>query len=373
MALRKLILLLIFTLFTAAFQTPAPEPEILSFTATPTLVSPIDGEFEIAWEAANAGAVMLDWYSHEGGIVEHLDLPLVGSMTLSARDISFNDGHVTIYLKLTERGSDLALPNAETGGYFGTSIEIALETPIEIVNFSANPVPAVPGGTLTIDWDVRNAESVRVSQYDHNLIPVSIFPDPNIVVPMQGSHTLELPDGYIGRKIGFHLRVTDANGVWITRILELEVQCAIPDHLAPLCPSNQFEQTLRWQPFDGGMIISYKRYEHSEGPSVQILLNDGHFYYTSPQGAPLEGTLVPPPDHFVPDALIDASWREYPAMREALGYATAPLQTYTTVYELVPDSDYNVIHTTSCSYLRWIDGRVMEICNDTGRWRFLGE
>src|SRR5215207_1856464 len=108
MMMKRLILLVALTLLTAAFQTPAPEPAILSFTATPDRVSPVDGEFELAWEAANADAVTLSWYSAEDGFVNRMDLSLVGSMTLSAHNITFDNGHMTVYLALTEPGSYLA-------------------------------------------------------------------------------------------------------------------------------------------------------------------------------------------------------------------------------------------------------------------------
>ena len=374
--LRKSLFLLTLILLTAAFQTPSSQPQILSFTATPSLVRPIDGEFTIAWEAANAEAVMLWWYSHEGESVENLDLPLAGSMTLSAHDLRFNDGHVRINLKLTELGSDRALPNAETGGFYETSIDVALETPIEIVNFSANPVPVIPGGTLTLDWDVRNAERVDVRYFDDSMIPISLFsPDGDTPVPIQGSYTLDMPNHYIGRKIAYQLYAIDANGVWITRTLELDAQCYIPDYIAPQCPYRQFETTLRWQPFDGGMMLAYEPEEQSLQPAIQLLLNNGRTVIdgAGARGEPLAGTLTPLPDHFPPDPLFETLWREYAPVREALGYATAPLQTYTTLFEMVSESDYAVIQSPYLTYLRWVDGRVMEISISTGSWRFVGE
>jgi hypothetical protein len=368
--IRKLAIMLVLALLTAAWQTPPPEPAILSFTATPDRVSPVDGEFVVSWEAANADAVTLSWYSAEDGFVNRMDLPLVGSMTLSAQDITFDNGHVTVFMALTEPGSYLALPNAATGGYYTTAINITLETPIEIVNFSANPVPVVPGAVLTLDWDVRGAESIRVSGFDRSMIPSPLFSDLDTPVPMQGRYTFDVPGGYIGRKVAYELYAIDANGVWVRHTIDLDVVCQIPDHIAPLCPSSQVERTVRWQPFDGGMLLAYEEEGQSQ-PVIQLLLNNGRTVTDGGTGEPWDGTLMPPPDHFPSDPLFD-TWLNAP-IQQALGYATAPLQTYSTVLETVLEADHEVIHTPVIIYLRWVDGRVMEINNSRlGRWQFVG-
>lgn len=104
-----------------------------------------------------------------------------------------------------------------------------------------------------------------------------------------------------------------------------------------------------------------------------VLLNDGRMYLNGDVPEMTEGAPIPTPpaERYAPDALFAQRWYADMELQSRIGWATAPLQQYTTRFEQVADSDYNVIHTPTFYYFRWGDGRVIELDYTTGGWRFV--
>lgn len=135
------LLLLLVTLL-----TPAPPPEVISFTGDRTEI--IQGEsLALNWEVANAEAL-------------HLELDLV---PLDNTPLTIEDTGVVITLN-QPGGHEVALAASQGDRVYRASWPIQVHEPLVIANFSASPPEQIRyiNREIVLTWDVPGAQQVRL-------------------------------------------------------------------------------------------------------------------------------------------------------------------------------------------------------------------
>ena len=176
--------------------TPGDIPEFVSFTASIQNAAP-GQQIVVSWVVNNApnGVLMRRemWGSGTGTATAPEDfamLPDKGSLTFTANSQGFRERYILI-----------AYADQSGGRYDKTlDVEVTSAPEPEITAFSANLQTMKPGDTITLTWNVQNAESIRIfyygSELDHNQ-NTGFVPDFDAGnVAASGTMDITIPDTY---------------------------------------------------------------------------------------------------------------------------------------------------------------------------------
>jgi LysM repeat protein len=248
---------------------------------------------------------------------------------------------------------------------------IATEEPpagIQVVTFDATPTAVMPGDTITVNWDVQGADTIKVlAQYvaDYRLF---LDFDSGAVFP-QGSTAITIPTSSEVYASEATIQLTGPDGTLIEGA-SLTIQIGCPYGLfwdTTQCAHEPAQELPAvYQPFERGFMLSV------HDAVFTVVFDDAHTGSIFVDAQPVElGT--PPEGLFAPDALFVAQWTSAPRYQELLGWATAPAQSYTATTQI---RHYRIRDMTYYNYASLPDGRIIELVAGTSwsiivRWEWV--
>lgn len=199
--------------------------------------------------------------------------------------------------------------------------------------FSADPNPAVFNGPITLSWEAVCPQTcqVYISRLDFigRLTNSPEIPSP---LPAIGNVAVTIPSDYT-TSVSYVLTTVNPDGSSnTTSPLIVNIQQKQPaDEPAPVPVSTESV----FQSFERGFMVRNSgtncAYVYSNVNQNIILGPGGSYHYCIEYDAlpDIPGTDVPPDGLIVPVGAFGRIWYSYENVREALGWATAPDQSYT--------------------------------------------
>jgi murein DD-endopeptidase MepM/ murein hydrolase activator NlpD len=253
--------------------TPTPvSVQIVAFNVTPATAQP-GQTVTMSWETRGTTAVALNLSSPDGFYRQSFaNLPPTGSQSYTVPQVFA--GGVPAFIRI-----ELA-PTPSTG--FTPAISLTLQTAStpEIISFSASAATARPGDTISLNWEVRNAQGVTIQVTDplgafnatlNNLAATggTPFVIPQVFaggLPPSLTFTLApVPDNGARRAvtvtlaspqiISFELDGTPAPGQNVT--LTWQVLNAQSVSVRVLLPNGAVGQVYDNQPLNGGLVYTF--------------------------------------------------------------------------------------------------------------------
>ncbi len=169
---------------------------ISSFTATPTTVAP-GGQVQLAWNVARADSVTIN--AEPGGEVT-TSTDLVGSVMAT---VNAN----TTFTLVATGGGKTAMRSV--------SVTVSADAPPSIQSFTATPMAAGAGTTVTLRWSATNGNQVRIVQGGNELL--------NSTTMANGG---SLPVTMGNADTTYDLEVSNANGMDTESVTVTLVQAA---------------------------------------------------------------------------------------------------------------------------------------------------
>jgi hypothetical protein len=235
-------------------------------------------------------------------------------------------------------------------------------------------VEDVSGGKrLTFNWETTGATSARIVSGTSQRFARWWE------VPASGTLTVEL-EATTYRDPAMTLTAFDARGNDVSRSITVDWACAYGYFFEPpplACPvfdatfgdaANQF--------FENGRMVWLKQIRNGESlieNVILVLYDNGQFQQFDDTWAPdmpeSDPELTPPGGLHQPVRGFGKIWRENPEVREHLGWALAPEQSYEGAWqqerrETLP----------SVEYTRTIDNRIIKLYGwDRGNWEYVAQ
>ena len=251
-----------------------------------------------------------------------------------------------------------------------------------VLDFTAQPAEANPGDTVTLAWTSTGATSAQVEQTSgmgNVIAPIS--------VPVSGTLSITIPVQDRGWH-GFSLVAKDSGGQGDTRLRMVQIRCpdaffftAAPPPASAGCPLKPAALiAAAEQSFEHGRMLwlapvaaAYSVSGADEPASVYVLYDRGpadpwptwqRFDDLWSTGEPEQDpTFEPPAGRLQPLRGFGMVWRSDAALRQKLGWATAPEQGFGGAYQV----KWDVGARPSDLYLRGVDGSVLDLVQ-AGYW-----
>ncbi|MDY7041404.1 MAG: NBR1-Ig-like domain-containing protein [Chloroflexota bacterium] len=245
---------------------------------------------------------------------------------------------------------------------------------LAILSFTVDAQDLPPAGKrLTFHWRTTGAASARIWSLTQMRFPTSWEATP----PGEGSLTVDvLSTNY--RDPTMTLVAQDAAGNEVQASVEVSWACRY-SYFFPTderaCPA--YEASATWageQQFEHGRMIWLQevRSETAVYSGVIIVLYaDGHcekYQDTWTEGEPeSDPTIVPPAGLYQPVRGFGKIWRTNTAVRDRLGWATAPEQGFNTLWQIQVAESLGIPF-----FVRRLDGKVIRATGwdvETGAWQ----
>jgi hypothetical protein len=237
------------------------------------------------------------------------------------------------------------------------------DTGPEIVYFTAEPLTVAPGGSVTLSWETRGSNAVTIQSWHPADLP--------------GEFTQAAPAGRLDIPIAanerywrtFTLVVQDDLGRTVETSLTVTLSCPYP-FFFPFTPSAPWDQcpagpavtvAAAVQPFEGGWMLWLAESPGTGGPGIWALYADGTYRYYDDTWTPDDPAddpgPEPPPDRYRPIRGFGKIWANHVEVRERLGWATAPEQSFLSTYQ----ERWMPYYLTNGVFLSMEDGRIIHL------------
>ncbi len=297
-------------------------------------------------------------------------------VTLRLRLVDLVEGDVLDEQTLTlpiVGATPTAVPSPTAVPPTATPVGVATSAPSPlaptVVSMTVSPDPVDRGGTVTVNWEVRDA--TRVTVYRTN--PSGQFADYLADQPLVGSWVVALPEYYVDSAT-FVLYAEGRRGETTSASVTVQVNCPYtyffgepdPPQPCPLGPATDVQAA--YQPFEGGHMLW-----RSDTGAIYVLtaIADPNQTYgqvyrfrdTWVEGEEVAVEATPPVGLYQPVRGFGKVWAESAYVRDQLGWATAPEEGYTMrvqtsgayrypyTYMTLPDGRLIYIVETSWAYL----------------------
>lgn len=254
--------------------------------------------------------------------------------------------------------------------------------PVVINSFTASALPFVPGETVTLNWNVSGAASVRLLDFNEiappyseeiiaGLPPVGSF---NITVPVPQAYAYTDTQSYqliAVNPAGQELAGSSVNGGIITS----PITCPFSYFFGSVpgsCPElpNAETGSASTQPFENGFMVGLTRTGYV---TVYVFFDDGTWTRYTASGTQPDVIETPPEGRFQPFGALGQVWNQQPGVRDALGWGTAAEQSYTSSLQNEA-RQYLTSKTAIKFYLSLADGSVLYVVpttmgQDYGTWQ----
>jgi LysM repeat protein len=346
---------------TVSVGLPPAAPTISSFTATAAANATVN----LAWNVAGATSVRINYADRNNANVVRENQPLVGTLNIALSGVRVEtDGRSRFILTPMNASNQ---PYLDANGRTISREVFYSGTLPQFVSFTANPATIDQGGSVTLNWEVRNAASATITRLSPAGIFIADSALPNL--PPTGSVSVTVPMEY-GTNVTYALDARDASGNAIqTQYVQIGIRCRFVANTAPACPESQASVNAASQTFQTGWMVwradTREIYAlFSNGTYLRVM--DTYNGETLPTETPPAAGLLQPTNGF------GKAWLNTPAIRQGLGWATAAEGAYTTSVETTVE--YTSRSRTAYIYLRIADGRIVRLTqpasDGTGTWSF---
>jgi len=234
-----------------------------------------------------------------------------------------------------------------------------------ITAFYADVETADPGQTILLTWTSYGAMTGTL----YWLLPTGQFGNFWTVDP-NGSMPYAIPETWRNFE-HFTLYVNDAEGRTDSAYLNIPLTCPDTWFFQPApsdCPASPPLYSVGAQQlFEHGVMLWV-----GEEDRIYVIYDDGGvgawsvFTDEWEEGDPIDDpSIVPPPGFYQPVRGFGLVWREQWNVRERLGWATAPEQSYETAVQCTSRWKYND------TYIRAFDGGTWRLGPEGGSWEYL--
>ena len=222
------------------------------------------------------------------------------------------------------------------------ALDIANNSAI-ITQFTSDRTFADAGDIITIAWQVENGIDVEIEIGTRYLFspPPDWRYEKHVELENAGTIQYQIEERTCVTELPITIYVKDApyvephtQTVEITLPARTAVITHVPD--IPDCPAKAgFITTIVEQPFEHGTMI----WIEETGRIFALIENDSRAVWFAndsynPQTDPIsDDNLIPPNGLFQPQFGLGKVWREMPSLRDGLGWATAPEQSFTAPYQ----------------------------------------
>ena len=232
-----------------------------------------------------------------------------------------------------------------------------------VLYFRADVQQADPGDTISLEWASRGADDAIL----YHMPPSGQLPANGWDVDTTGSFSYEVqPDERNSSE--FLLVVTNHAGHHATAQLAVTLRCPDPWFFTPepeVCPTAPIVSAAAEQHFERGTMIWVE-----EEDRIYVLYDDARhspkwdaFVDEWDEGKPdHDPSLTPPQGLFQPVRGFGLAWREYPEVRDRLGWAIAEEMAFDTTVQRTTLYKYNSV------YVRGLDGRVWHLGPERSSW-----
>jgi hypothetical protein len=249
---------------------------------------------------------------------------------------------------------------AQESDYF-TYLPLVTRAPeTKILSFTVEPDTVDPGETVTLSWEVQDADQVVLTRY-WDFRPAEWWED----LPLMGTFTYTVPL-WERNPIIFTLYAEHTEtGVSVGDGVTIHVICPDTWFFNPPpggCPSEPLYSPAAEQAFEGGVMIWV-----GEQDRIIVLFADTQYPKVSNFSDDWDGgeicDLGPPPAGRVhPVNGFGYLWCQNQAVRDRLGWGLEPEIGYQTILQWTTMVKYN--H----SYLRAADGNVWHLLPESSGW-----
>ena len=234
-----------------------------------------------------------------------------------------------------------------------------------IHTFRANVDIADPGDIILLEWESSRATGAIL----YHLLPTGQFGNFWTVEP-SASMPYEIPETWRNFE-HFLLRVNDDEGQWVQAYLNIPLTCPDTWFFEPApgeCPAAPplFGPGAE-QSFEHGLMLWVGAQD-----TIAVLFDDGGIPKWRmvvdqwDEGEPVDDpSIIPPPGLYQPARGFGLVWREESGVRERLGWATIPEQSYETAVQRTSRWKYNDI------YIRALDGGVWRLLPEGSGWEHI--
>jgi hypothetical protein len=234
---------------------------------------------------------------------------------------------------------------------------------IQVLRLEVEPTNPERGGTITVTWEVIGVESVSIRLEGAEYRSPEYF---GLELPPSGTETFTLPiHDYFAEGGTLHL---SSNQGGAEASVGIRIQCPFTVMSAEQrCPMAEKQVEATYQPFEHGMIV----WLNDEIYPGFIMHDEGYILLPGLEGsAPNE---APPAGLFAAEGALAELWNRHgenpngPLIRDSIGWATAPSQSYTAQVQVGP-----FLRDVVKVYVRLPDERIVEIHVFFGRpvtWR----
>ena len=231
--------------------------------------------------------------------------------------------------------------------------------------FRSNVDIADPGDIILLEWESSRATGATL----YHLLPTGQFGNFWTVEP-SASMLYEIPETWRNFE-HFLLRVNDDEGLWVQAYLNIPLTCPDTWFFEPApgeCPAAPpLYGPGAEQPFEHGLMLWVGRQD-----TIYILFDDGGIPMWRTvvdqwdEGEPVDDpSIIPPLGLYQPARGFGLIWREELGVRERLGWATVPEQSYATAIQRTSRWKYNDV------YIRAFDGGVWRLLPEGSGWEHI--
>jgi hypothetical protein len=205
-----------------------------------------------------------------------------------------------------------------------------------INHFTVNPSSATEGDEITLSWDVSGVNSVRLI----SSFPGASQPNTDVVVGNVGTQTMNAPYGW--QEVVFILRLAEGgNYIPPLQTITVPLTCRFVwmdgHNSSASCPDTPPKTAqATYQAFERGYMVWHVDSMSNTTKIVWIYFNELESFTTAPDfyaGETLLFDETPPEGLYQPINGFGSIWITYDNIRERLGWAIAPEQTYTMTYQ----------------------------------------
>jgi hypothetical protein len=216
---------------------------------------------------------------------------------------------------------------------------------LAITSFTANPTVVSRGENITFTWTTTGANHVDIWAY---------------TAPMGGAignqsangtytYTIPAPTSLASGEHQLLLRAYNESGQYVDMSLPITLNCpwTRAELYSDYCPQEHKTLPMVYQPFEHGFMIWYSDRQQIDVFTYTTATYGTHRLYNDTwTGQAIVINETPPAGFYAPERGFGYLWSTNSEVRDALGWATAPEQGYSAIWESLDMSHYPQYTTT---------------------------
>jgi len=265
-----------------------------------------------------------------------------------------------------------------SGTFWGPKVTVLIVVPggappasLAIQSFTANIQDIPTGKRLTFTWQATGGTTARIYSGAGSARFATAWP----VQPNGGTFSVDVENDPQFPNPSMTLTVYDDKNNMVSTSTQVSWPCKYDYFFAPApgasCPDAPVSASAAEQPFQFGRMMWLEKTSPTVGSRIFVLYNDGRLQEYPDLWAegqpPSDPALAPPAGMFQPVRGFGKVWRENPAVKQQLGWATAAEQGFQTIWQTTKSDSLAIP-----AYLHTADNRIIELlgAGGIGNWKY---